>query len=89
MANKVQAKDVPTKLLLTLIDAVEHMSKEQCCTAADIYELFDEFPRKVIRTKLNRLIKQDYIEGCTCGCHSHLIVLGKGYEVMYGKENND
>lgn len=87
MKNKVQAKDIPNKYLITMIDAVKHLSSEQECTTEDIYELFDNFPRKVVRAKLIRLIDKDYIDGCACGCFSILIVLGKGYEVMYRKED--
>lgn len=85
MANKVQAKDISKKLLITMIDSVAHLSKGEGCTTEDIYELFDEYPRKVVRAKLHRLIKKDYLEGCACGCVSYLLVLGKGYEVMYTK----
>lgn len=87
MESKVQAKDIPNRYMITMIDAIKHLSKEQVCTTEDIYELFDNLPWKVVRTKLHRLIKKDYIEGCACGCLSYLIVLGKGYEVMYRKED--
>jgi hypothetical protein len=85
---KLQAKHIPDQAMLLAIDALRQIPysypnsqglpiwRTRATTMlVDIENLWPSLPPKVIRAKLNGLIKRGIIDGCTCGCRGDFKIL--------------
>lgn len=87
-SGKIQAKDIPDKALIDLIDRLWNAPRAYLDaagelvvfypTAASIFDIckqWDAIPVKVIQTKLKSLKKRNLIDGCVCGCRGDFTVV--------------
>lgn len=51
------------------------------CLVWDVERAFPEFPRKVVRAKLDKLVRKGLLDGCACGCRGDFQATARGREV--------
>lgn len=82
----IQAKHVDGYILLVniyfLIDGGNRPA-----TIWDLERLYPNTPKKVLRAKLRKLIRQDYITGCVCGCRGDFQLKEPFYFSILGNSN--
>lgn len=93
-----QAKDIPTELILRIINELGARFLERCnrpprydCAWATIWDIeasIDTMPKKVVLAKLRKLMKAGYITGCDCGCRGDYELLDKARD-EFGDEFGD
>ena len=52
-----------------MISAVKRVMGQYNAHRQDIADQFPEFPEKVVRAKLQKLVNRKILDGCTCGCY--------------------
>lgn len=66
MKKLVQAKHVTDAEVMTALEASRSSSGSS--TIWDVEKLLSTFPVKIVRAKLQALVRRKVIDGCTCGC---------------------
>lgn len=70
--TRLQMKDVLYADVLEIIRVLK--GHRQYVNTQDVIDQFPEFPHKIIRRKLEKLIDAKIIEGCACGCSTAILV---------------
>lgn len=87
MTKRIQAKDIPEKALIDLIDRLYNIPRlsgyvgeirvtySAGAYLSDILKFWDNIPPKVILAKLRKLEERGKIDGCACGCIGNFTVV--------------
>lgn len=89
--NPQSAKDIEDGVLLHCIDKIQQTTHRAAVLNKypdkydhSLWQFFNEdAPYKVIKAKLQKLIKQGYVTGCVCGCKGDFELTPKAY-IDYG-----
>jgi len=70
----VKASDIPNDDILMAIR--KHM-RPIGSSIWDIFSEFPSFPEKVIRAKLDKMVRRNVLGGCCCGCRGDFTIIGE------------
>jgi hypothetical protein len=43
----------------------------------DVFERFPQYPQKLVRAKLDKMVRAGKLTGCTCGCRGDFEIVGQ------------
>ena len=43
----------------------------------NVFERFPQYPQKLVRAKLNKMVRAGKLSGCTCGCRGDFEIVGQ------------
>ena len=74
-APRLRSRDIRTDTLLTLMAMTSiHVGGSGWVQSWDLESFFPEFPPKVVRAKMGRLIRRGAVTGCSCGCRGDFLL---------------
>lgn len=86
--GKIQAKDIPDKALIDLVDKLWNIPNARVTLTGEVYihyssgaklsdicKVWDTIPVKVIQLKLKKLVDRKLLDGCPCGCSGNFTVV--------------
>jgi hypothetical protein len=87
----MQCKDIKEEPILEFVfnmPAVTIISGIRCpilgATLTQLSEVMGaNLPFNLVRAKLKQLVKNGYLEGCTCGCRGDFTITRKGVESLF------
>jgi hypothetical protein len=51
----------------------------------EIQGFLKDFPTKIVKAKLKKLIEQGLVNGCACGCRGDFVVTASGFALIKGE----
>lgn len=97
MNKKLQAKDIPDIPILVFLTTKNNSYPDNCGATwyninddtgkripNSLYNIIDpSVPEKVVRAKMNQLIKRKLVDGCGCGCRGDYVITPLGFEYLH------
>lgn len=68
----MKCSDLPDNAVL---DVIAHSQRPLGATIGEVFEALPDYPQKVVRAKLSKLIRRGIISGCVCGCRGDFMVV--------------
>lgn len=79
----MKCADIPDQAIIDAINqcidekTIEYGSQALWAHIWDLTPKFPEFPERLVRAKLYKMIRAKKISGCTCGCRGDFEVIGQ------------
>lgn len=79
----MKCSDIPDQAIYDAINrtldenSAKHNTEITMAIIWDIFDLFPEFPAKLVRAKLDKMVRAGKLGGCTCGCRGDFEIVGQ------------
>lgn len=68
----MKCADLPDNVVL---DVIALSTRPLGATIGEVFEGLPDYPQKIVRAKLSKLIRRGIVSGCTCGCRGDFAVV--------------